>query len=77
MKNRMSVHIEDREQMIWLPVLAMIDGIPQIGKCGERGGCLTEEEIRDFVDFCSSNNQNWCIAEFSHVLPCHKKGNAI
>lgn len=58
-----SVYVEDREMMVWMPIIAVVDGIPQIGKYNERCGHLTEEEIQAFVDYCGSNNLNWCITE--------------
>lgn len=58
-----TVHVEDREQMVWLPVLAMVDGIPQIGKYNEKCGHLTEDEIQAFVNYCEFHTLNWCITE--------------
>lgn len=58
-----SVYIEDRDQMVWMPIIAMVDGIPQIGQYGEMCGRLTEDEIQEFVSYCGTRKLNWIIAE--------------
>jgi hypothetical protein len=57
------LHIEDRDMMVWLPVLAMADGIPQIGELCDKSNFFTEDEIQAFVNFCEAHNLNWCITE--------------
>lgn len=60
------MYIEDRENMVWLPVLGMSEGVdvePLIGDLRNIGPYLSPEVIERVEHYCQWYGLNYCVSE--------------